>query len=161
MIPDGEKATDKNGANGAADAATGPAREMSLHLLRMIETRLEAAGIVFQAESRRLLTRLQLQVIGGALGFIAIWGGIVLLAIGLPEHLRVPVLAVVVGAFVLGAAWAFIKASRMVAEKGVGSMHWFLEALKSDLEVLERSLQETPEVTPEQPAGKSQPESTQ
>jgi hypothetical protein len=49
----------------------------------------------------------------------------------------------------------------MVAEKGVGSMHWFLEALKSDLEVLERSLQETPEVTPEQAAGKSQPESTQ
>ena len=68
-----------------------PAREMSLHLLRMLETRLEAAGIVAQAESQRLLSRLQLKLLAAAAVFIAIWGAIVLLAIALPPDLRVPV----------------------------------------------------------------------
>ena len=40
-----------------------PAREMSIHLLRMLETRLEAAGIVLHAESQRLLSRLQLHLL--------------------------------------------------------------------------------------------------
>ena len=44
---------------------------MSLHLLRMLETRLEAAGIALQAESQRLLTRLQLQLLAAAAVFIA------------------------------------------------------------------------------------------
>jgi len=129
-------------ANGSAEPAPGPASGMSLHLLRMVETRLEAAGIVLQSESSRLVSRLQLQLIGAAAIFIAIWGGIVLLAIALPPNLRVPVLSGVVIAFVLAAVWTFVKANRMVAGQGVGSMHWFLESLKLDLEVMARSLAE-------------------
>jgi uncharacterized membrane protein YqjE len=117
-----------------------PAREMSLHLLRMLETRLEAAGLVLQSESRRLVSRLQLQLLAAAAGFIAIWGGIVLLAIALPPNLRIPVLSGVVLAFVLFAAWAVLRAHRMIAGKDVGSLSWFLDSLKLDLEVLARSL---------------------
>ena len=54
--------------NGSGADASSPAREMSLHLLRMVETRLEAAGIVLQNEGNRLATRLQLQVIGSTMG---------------------------------------------------------------------------------------------
>ncbi len=61
-----------------------PARELSLHLLRMLETRMDAAGIVLQAESQRLLIAPAAQILAAAAGFIAIWGGIVLLAIALP-----------------------------------------------------------------------------
>jgi len=131
------------GAGAGAEADSSPAREMSLHLLRMVETRLEAAGIVLQNEGNRLAGRLQLQVIGGAAIFIAIWGGIVLLAIALPPNLRVPVLSGVVAAFVITAAWAFIKANRMIAGRDVGSVHWFVESLKRDVEVLSRSLTES------------------
>jgi len=121
-----------------------PAREMSLHLLRMFETRLEAAGIAFQGESHRLLTRVQLQLLAAAAMFIAIWGGIVLLAIALPPHLRVPVLSGVIAAFVLAAVWALLRANHMVASRELGSLNWFLDALKLDLEVLSRSLAEVP-----------------
>lgn len=138
-----EKPAAASGLNGGGESATRPAREMSLHLLRMVETRLEAAGIVFQAESSRLVSRLQLQLIGAAAIFIAIWGGIVLLAIALPPDLRVPVLSGVVGAFVVAAAWVLLKARSMVAGRDVGSMHWFFESLKRDLEVLSRSLTES------------------
>jgi len=117
-----------------------PAREMSLHLLRMLETRLEAAGLVAQAESRRLLTRLQLRLLAVGALFIALWGGIVLLAIALPDHLRVPVLGAVVAAFVIGAVVSLVIAARMQASRAVGSLAWFLEGLKMDLEVLARSL---------------------
>ena len=70
----GEPAT----SAGARDTGYGPAREMSLHLLRMLETRIEAAGIALQAEAARLMSRLQLQLLAAAAFFIAIWGGIVL-----------------------------------------------------------------------------------
>jgi uncharacterized membrane protein YqjE len=106
----------------------------------MLETRLEAAGLVLQSESRRLVSRLQLQLLAAAAGFIAIWGGIVLLAIALPPNLRIPVLSGVVLAFVLFAAWAVLRANRMIAGKEVGSLSWFLDSLKLDLEVLARSL---------------------
>jgi len=132
-----------SGTGGGAGPDPSPAREMSLHLLRMVETRLEAAGIVLQNEGQRLATRLQLQVIGGSAIFIAIWGGIVLLAIALPANLRVPVLSGVVLAFVATAAWAFMKANRMIAGRDVGSMHWFVESMKRDVEVLSRSLNES------------------
>jgi len=125
---------------GGEPAPVHPAREMSLHLLRMLETRLEAAGLVLQAESRRIVTRLQLNLLAAAALFIALWGGIVLLAIALPPHLRVPVLGAVVAAFVLAAVWAVFKARRMASGHGVGSMRWFLEALKLDLEIFARSL---------------------
>ena len=69
-----------------------PAREMSLHLLRMLETRMDAAGIAIQAEIQLIMGRLQLKLLAAAAAFIAIWGGIVLLAIALPPRLRLPVL---------------------------------------------------------------------
>jgi uncharacterized membrane protein YqjE len=122
------------------DIAAHPAREMSLHLLRMLETRLEAAGIVLQSESQRLVSRLQLHLLAAAAIFIAIWGGIVLLAIALPPNLRIPVLSGVVAAFVLAAVWCVLRARRMIAGREVGSLSWFLDSLKLDLEVLARSL---------------------
>lgn len=129
-----------------------PARELSLHMLRMLETRLEAAGIALQSEGNRLATRLRLQLLGAAALFIAIWGGIVLLAIALPQNLRVPVLSGVVAAFVIGAVWALLRANRLIAGREVGSMTWFLNTLKLDLEVLSRSLSESsPAAAPEQP----------
>ena len=129
-----------------------PARELSLHMLRMLETRLDAAGIALQGEGQRLLTRLQLRMLAAAAIFIGIWGGIVLLAIALPPDLRVPVLGAVVGLFILGAAVAWIMAGRMVASREVGSLNWFLEGLKLDLEVLARSLSQAhPPAQPEQP----------
>lgn len=125
---------------GVEEEPAHPARELSLHLLRMLETRLDAAGIVLNSESQRLLSRLQLGLLAAAAVFIAIWGGIVLLAIALPPHLRVPVLSVVVGGFVLTAIVAFVVARRMVPGREMGSLAWFLEGLKLDLEVLSRSL---------------------
>jgi uncharacterized membrane protein YqjE len=125
---------------GIDEAPSHPAREMSLHLLRMLETRLEAAGIVLQSESQRLVSRLQLHLLAAAAGFIAIWGGIVLLAIALPPNLRIPVLSGVVAAFVLAALWCVLRAKRMIAGREVGSLSWFLDSLKLDLEVLARSL---------------------
>jgi len=132
--------------------ATHPAREMSLHMLRMLETRLEAAGIVLQAETQRIVTRVQLQMLAAAAVFISLWGGIVLLAIALPPHLRVPVLSAVVGAFVLGAVVAYLLARRMRPGTGVGSVPWFVDSLKLDLDVLARSLaQPKAPVAPIQP----------
>ena len=127
-----------------------PARELSLHLLRMLETRMDAASIVLQAESQRLLMRLQLQILAAAAGFIAIWGGIVLLAIALPPHLRAPVLGAVVALFVIGAAVAWLVAGRMVGNRELGSLRWFLEGLKLDLEVLARALSQSQATPPEQ-----------
>ncbi|HET9864947.1 MAG TPA: hypothetical protein VFP37_16000 [Steroidobacteraceae bacterium] len=134
------------------DEAAHPAREMSLHLLRMLETRMEAAGLVLQAEGQRLIGRLQLQVLAGAAGFIALWGGIVLLAIALPPHLRVPVLAAVIAAFVLLAAWALLRARRMIAGREVGSVAWLLDSMKLDLEVLARALAPPPAAAQPPPA---------
>jgi uncharacterized membrane protein YqjE len=126
------------------DEAAHPAREMSLHLLRMLETRMEAAGLVLQAEGQRLAGRLQLHILAAAAVFIAIWGGIVLLAIALPEKLRLPVLAAVIAAFVLVAVWAVLRARRMIAGREAGSVAWLLDSLKLDLEVLARALAPPP-----------------
>jgi uncharacterized membrane protein YqjE len=149
--------------NGTEEASH-PAREMSLHLLRMLETRMEAAGIVLQAESHRLLARLQLQLLAAAAVFIALWGAIVLLAIALPPRLRVPVLAGVIAAFLLAAAWAVLRARRMVSGRAVGSLSWFLDSLKLDLEVLARSLAQSqvvqmPPQPPVQPDPRPDPQS--
>lgn len=127
-------------APGSRESEVHPAREMSMHLLRMLETRMDAAGIALQGETQLLMVRLQLRLLAAGAMFIAIWGGIVLLAIALPPHLRVPVLAGVVGAFVLGAVAALVVAHRKAASTGVGSLHWFLDSLKQDLEVWARSL---------------------
>jgi uncharacterized membrane protein YqjE len=117
-----------------------PAREISLHLLRMLETRMDAAGIALQGETQMVLARLQLRLFAAGAVFIAIWGGIVLLAIALPPSLRVPVLGAVVVAFVIAAVVAQSMAKRKAASHEVGSMHWFLDSLRQDLEVLSRAL---------------------
>lgn len=146
-------------ANGIDTDASHPAREMSLHMLRMLETRLEAVGIVLQAETQRIVGRVQLHLLAGTAALISVWGGIVLLAVALPPHLRVPVLSAVVGAFVLTAVGAFLYARRMRPNTGIGSVTWFVDALKLDLDVLARSLAQhkvqaarpEPEPDPQQP----------
>jgi uncharacterized membrane protein YqjE len=128
-------------ANGHdAEPETGPARALTLHLLHMLETRMDAAGIALNTEVQTFSSRLQLRLLAAGALFIAIWGGIVLLAIALPEPYRIPVLALVVAGFALGAVWAQYAAKRKVGSTEVGSMRWFLDGLKADLEVLSRSL---------------------
>ena len=158
----GQKSDHKPQVTGIEETAH-PARELSLHLLRMLETRMEAAGIVLQSEMQRLVSRLQLHLLAAAAGFIAIWGGIVLLAIALPPNLRVPVLSGVIAAFVLAAVWAVLRARRMMAGDEVGSLSWFLDSLKLDLEVLARSLAQAqiqPQVPPA-PEPEPEPERSQ
>jgi uncharacterized membrane protein YqjE len=122
------------------DAESHPAREMSLHLLRMLETRMDAAGIALQAETQLVLARLQLKLLSAALIFIAVWCGIVLLAIALPPDLRVPVLGAVFAGFIAGGVWCHLAAKKQASTGQVGSLGWFLDGLKLDLEVLSRAL---------------------
>ena len=122
------------------DDEPGKARALTLHILRMFETRMDAAGIALQTEVQAFSSKLQFRLLGAAALFLALWAGIVLLAIALPEHLRIPVLSGVVAAFVIGGVWAFIAASRSATTGGVGSMAWFLDNLRQDLDVLARSL---------------------
>jgi uncharacterized membrane protein YqjE len=126
----------------------GPARALTLHLLRMLETRMDAAGIAISSEVQTFGTRMQLKILSAALLFIAIWGGIVLLAIALPDPYRIPILAAVVAAFVVGAIWANLAAKRKIASTEVGSMRWFIDGLKQDIEVLSRSLHHRSEPAP-------------
>lgn len=128
-----------NGAGGV-EPESSPAREISLHLLRMLETRMDAASIALQGETQLLLARLQLKLLAGAAVFFAIWGGIVLLAIALPPNLRVPVLSAVVIGFVVLAVAAHLYSRRKASSQEVGSLHWFLDSLRQDLEVLSRTL---------------------
>jgi uncharacterized membrane protein YqjE len=133
-----------SGSNGAAPSDdpddSGPARALTLHLLRMLETRMEAAGIALDTEIQSITSRVQLNLLAAGALFLAIWGGIVLLAIALPEPARIPVLSGVIVAFVIAAIWAQRAAKRRAESQGVGSMRWFLDGLKRDLEVLSRSL---------------------
>ena len=134
-----------------------PARELSMHLLRMLETRMDAAGIALQGETQLLMSRLQLKLLAGAAICFAIWGGIVLLAIALPPHLRVPVLSAVVAGFVLLAVAAQLYARRKASTHEVGSLHWFLDSLRKDLEVLSRALARSQQQPPKQPTSRSTP----
>jgi uncharacterized membrane protein YqjE len=137
------------------DPGPHPAREMSLHLLRMLETRMDAAGIALQGEIQLIMARLQLKLLAAAAGFIAIWGGIVLLAIALPPDLRVPVLAAVVVGFIAIAIACYVIASRKASTREIGSLAWFLDSLRLDLEVLSRTLSRSP------PQAKPQPQDPQ
>jgi uncharacterized membrane protein YqjE len=141
MESTGENSSGSNGA-AAADQPddTGPARALTLHLLRMLETRMDAAGIALDNEIQSITSRVQLKLLAAGAVFFAIWGGIVLLAIALPEPARIPVLAGVIVAFVIAAIWAQLAAKRRAGSHDVGSMRWFLDGLKRDLEVLSRSL---------------------
>jgi uncharacterized membrane protein YqjE len=123
-----------------ADDEPGAARALTLHVLRMLETRMDAASIALQSEIQAFSSRLQLRLLAAAAFFLALWGGIVLLAIALPPHLRIPVLAAVIVVFVAGGIWAFLAANRAVTSRDVGSMTWFLDNLKQDVDVLSRSL---------------------
>ena len=145
--PDSPQQPPESTLNGA-DTEPAPARALTLHLLRMLETRMDAAGIAINTEVQTFGTRLQLKVLAAAALFIAIWGGIVLLAIALPEPYRIPVLAAVVAAFAGAAVWAQLAAKRQAPSDQVGSMRWFLDGLKLDLEVLSRSLNRRPEPGP-------------
>ena len=135
------QANDEAPAGEPEEEQSGPARELTLHLLRMLETRADAAGIAVQSEIENFSSRLLLKVIAGAAVFFALWAGIVLLAIVLPPELRAPVLAGVVGLFVIAAVVALVMANRKVSSREVGSMAWFLECLKLDLEVFSRALE--------------------
>jgi uncharacterized membrane protein YqjE len=142
-------AENSSASNGAAAPDhpddSGPARALTLHLLRMLETRMDAAGIALDTEIQSLTSRAQLKLLAAGAVFFAIWGGIVLLAIALPEPARIPVLSGVIAAFVIAAIWAQLAAKRRAASHEVGSMRWFLDGLKRDLEVLSRSLAQRPE----------------
>ena len=124
----------------------------------MLETRVDAAGIALQAEIQSFsIAPAVARARRGRRCFIAIWGGIVLLAIALPPHLRVPVLAAVVAAVRARRRVGALAANRAVASREVGSMSWFLDSLKLDLEVLSRSLAQSraqqappPAATPEE-----------
>lgn len=137
-------------ANGS-EPESGPARALTLHLLHMLETRMDAAGIALGTEVQSFTTRMQLRLVAAAAMFIAIWGGIVLLAIALPDPYRIPVLAAVVAAFAGTAIWAQLAAKRQISPDQVGSMRWFLDGLKADLEVLSRSLQHRQDPPPQNP----------
>jgi uncharacterized membrane protein YqjE len=137
---------------------SGSARALTLHLLRMLETRMDAAGIALHSEVQSFSARMQLRLLAAGALSIAIWGGIVLLAIALPPNLRIPVLSGVVAAFVIGAVWAQLAAKRKVASQDVGSMTWFLDNLKLDLEVLSRSLGKTRSQAPPPAEHRSQPD---
>ncbi len=72
-----------------------------------------------------------------------------------------PVLSGVILAFVAAAAWAVMRAKRMLAGTEVGSLNWFLDSLKLDLEVLARSLSQAQPQAPSQPEPEPQPERSQ
>jgi len=139
------------------DSHPGPARELTLHLLRMLETRADAAGIALQSEIQSFSSRLQLRLVAGAALFLAVWAGIVLLALVLPPEARVPVLAAVVGLFAVGGIVAILIAKRTVDTGEAGSMTWFLENLKRDFEVFSRAL-EKPQAANPPPAEERSPD---
>lgn len=142
-----------NGATPEEEQDSGPARELALHVLRMIETRVDAAGIAIDTEVDSFKTNAQLKLLAGGAWFLAAWAAIVLIAIALPDPWRVPALCAVVVLLVVGALWAQTAAKRKVGSHGIGSMRWFLDGLKADFEVLSRSLtpKHPPQPKPESP----------
>jgi uncharacterized membrane protein YqjE len=157
LEPQPAAAPETEGAAPAGEAEMHPAREMSLHLLRMLETRVDAASIALQGETQLLMARLQLKVLAGAAIFFAIWGGIVLLAIALPPHLRVPVLSAVVIGFVIAGVLAHQLAKRKASSGEIGSLRWFMDSLRQDLEVLSRALARHQQNTQTRTADRSPP----
>ncbi len=131
-----------------ADDEPGTARALAIHVFRMLETRVDAAGIALQGELRSFSSRLQFRLLSAAALFLALWAGIVLLAIVLPPHLRIPVLSAVVIAFIAAGIWSHLSANRAVAPRDIGSMSWFFDSLKQDVEVLSRSLAPQPKQEP-------------
>lgn len=134
------------------ETESGTARALSLHLLRMFETRMDAAGIAVQAELHSFTVRLQMKMLAAGALFLAAWAGVVLLAIALPPNLRIPVLSAVVVALVIAGIWAQRVAARKGTGSELGSLRWFLDSIKLDLEVLTRSLAQSRPQTAASPA---------
>ncbi len=133
------------GVNGIAgqeddEHQRGRARELTMHILRMAETRLDAARVAVHSEVEALGDRLKLQLLFGGAIFLALWSAVVLIAVALPAELRVPVLSAVVAGFVVLGVIARIMASRKADSHGVGSMRWFLDSIKLDMDVIKRNL---------------------
>ena len=114
---------------------TGPARALTLHLLRMLDTRMDAFGLAVRSEITAVTSRAQLKLLSLAALVVALWAAVVLIAVALPPNLRVPVLSVVIGVFLVAALWALLVARRERVPGELGSMRWFLDGLKLDLEV--------------------------
>ncbi len=118
----------------------GPTRALLQHLLRMLETRVDAARIAAQTEVHAVRSRLQLKLLAAVALIVALWAAIVLIAVALPPHLRVPVLSGVVALFAIGALVAWIMGSRERRHDEPGSLSWFVDGLKRDLEVFGRAM---------------------
>jgi uncharacterized membrane protein YqjE len=138
----------------------GPMQALMLHLLRMLETRVEAARIAAQSEVRVVRNRVQLKLLAGVAMIVALWAAIVLIAVALPPHLRIPVLSGVVALFAIGAVVAWIVASRDRKQNEPGSLAWFVEGLKLDLEVIARTFERSTAHAAAQPADEPPPEQT-
>ena len=134
----------------ASEEPAHPARELSLHLLRMLETRMDAAGIVLQAESQRLLMRLQLQFSPRPPASSQSGAASCCWRSRCPRTCARRCSGAVVALFVLGALVAWLVAGRMIAGRELGSLSWFLEGLKMDLEVLARALSQSQPAPTEQ-----------
>jgi uncharacterized membrane protein YqjE len=126
------------------ESEPGRARLLGAHVLRMFETRMDAAAIAIEYETQSLATRLRLRLFAVGAIFMAVWAGIVLLAVALPDPWRVPVLAGVVAAFAIGAIVLQVRIGRRVEQQAVGSMRWFVDGLRADVEVLARALAPEP-----------------
>lgn len=150
-------AGDKTPEHDVEPEETGPARALTLHLLRMLDTRMDAFGLAVRSEINEVTSRAQLKLLAVAALVVALWAAIVLIAVALPPHLRVPVLSVVVGVFLVAALWAFLTARRERVPGEVGSMRWFLDGLKLDLEVLSRTLEGARAHGAEPPPPESEP----
>jgi uncharacterized membrane protein YqjE len=135
----------------------GQARVVGGHILRMVETRMDAAAVAFQCEADNLVSRLRFRLLAVGALFMTIWAGIVLLAVALPENWRVPVLAAVVAALAIAAIAAQVFSKRHDAGTGVGSLRWFLDGLREDIDVVARAmappLRAVPPAEPAPPGG--------
>jgi len=63
-----------------------------------------------------------------------------------------------VGLFVVGSVVALLMAKRKVESREVGSMTWFLDSLKLDLEVFARALEKPKAAAPPPPAEQGSPD---
>lgn len=118
----------------------GPTRALLQHLLRMLETRVEAARLTAQTEVHAVRSRVQLKLLAAVAMIVGLWAAVVLIAVALPPHLRVPVLSGVVALFLIGAAVAWFMGSRERRRDEPGSLSWFVDGLKLDLEAFARAM---------------------
>ncbi len=146
------------GDAGPGNGHKGPTRALLLHLLRMAETRVEAARLTASSEVRAVRNRVQLKLLAGVALIVALWAAVVLIAVALPPHLRIPVLAGVVLLFAIGAVVAWMVASRERTRDEPGTLNWFVEGLKLDLEVFARTMERTAAQAAAQPSEEPPPD---